>query len=134
MDYVADTHALLWHLFDRRRLGTAARVVFQDADAGTARIYLPAVVVAEMIMVVQKGRLPGATMPQLLTQLNSIRTSANYILLPLLPETVIASHTLVVIPDIFDRLVVAEAQQRQVPLITRDPVIIGAKIVNIVWD
>ncbi|HWQ12437.1 MAG TPA: hypothetical protein VNL77_06545 [Roseiflexaceae bacterium] len=41
------------------------------------------------------------------------------------PETVIASHTLTAIPDIFDRLVVAEARRLSLPLITRDAPIGG---------
>src|SRR3712207_5907116 len=111
MDYVTDTHAILWHLFAPNRLGASARAAFHDCDSGASHIYLPALVVAEMIMVVERSRLPGVTMPQLLMQLNAVQASTNYTMLPLLPQTVIASHTLVTIPDIFDRLIVAEAQR-----------------------
>ena len=65
MDYIMDAHALLWHLYWPQRLGGAAQRVFADADAGQARIHVPAVVVAEAVMVVQKGRLPGASLEHL---------------------------------------------------------------------
>ncbi len=50
MEYVADAHALLWHLYRPRRLGDAARRVFSDADAGKAVVRVPAVVAAEVLM------------------------------------------------------------------------------------
>jgi len=52
----------------------------------------------------------------------------------LLPETVISSHAFTAIPDIFDRLVVAEAQRLGVPLITRDTAISASELVEVVWD
>jgi PIN domain nuclease of toxin-antitoxin system len=52
----------------------------------------------------------------------------------LLPETVIESHTFTAIPDIFDRLVVAEARRLGLPLITRDATIKASGLVSVVWD
>jgi PIN domain nuclease of toxin-antitoxin system len=130
---VADTHALLWHLYDPRRLGTTAREVLRAADEDAARIIIPAVVVAEMIMVVERGRLPKVSMAQLQGQLARIETSSNYVLVPLRPATVIASHQLTAIPDIFDRLVVTEAWERGLALLSRDPVIAGSGYVATLW-
>jgi predicted nucleic acid-binding protein len=78
VEYIADTHALLWHLYGPQRLGKAARQVFSEADAGQACVYVPAVVVAEGLMVIQKGRLPGAALDQLLSQLEAMAVSENY--------------------------------------------------------
>ena len=134
MDYVTDAHALLWHLFDSRRLGPAAQSALLAGDSGVSQIYVPAVVVAEMIMVVQRGRLPAVAMPELLTQLNNMQARTSYTLLPLLPETIIGSHTFTAIPDIFDRLIVAEARRLGLPLITRDATIGASGLVSVVWD
>ncbi|PON14190.1 hypothetical protein C2W62_30405 [Candidatus Entotheonella serta] len=59
VEYLTDAPALLWHLYRPQRLGEQARQVFADADAGQACIHVPAVVAAEVLMVVQKGRLRG---------------------------------------------------------------------------
>lgn len=134
MNYLTDAHALLWHLYWPQRLGRAAQRVFSDAEAGQACIYVPAVVVAEAIMVVQKGRLPGASLDHLLPHLRAMSASDNYPLLPLLPETVIASHQYTIIPDIFDRLIVTETISRSVPLVTRDPVIRQSGLISTIWD
>jgi PIN domain nuclease of toxin-antitoxin system len=134
MIYVTDAHALLWHLFLPQRLGKAANQAFQASDSGSATICVPAVAIAEMIMVTSKGRLPGATIVELLNHLQRIQTMTNFTLLPLLPETVITSHTLAAIPDIFDRLIVADAQRLNAPLLTRDTTIQATGLVATVWD
>ncbi len=134
MDYVADAHAMVWHLFAQSRLGKDALAVLTDAAAGNARIYLPAVAVAEMIMVIEKRRLPGITMSQLEIELELMRNNASYEFLPLFPSTVIQSRTLTAIPEIFDRLIVTEAVRLGLPLITRDSVIRASGLVAIVWD
>jgi PIN domain nuclease of toxin-antitoxin system len=134
VDYVADAHAILWHLFEPRRLGSAATAAFVDADSGATRVFLPSVVVAEMIMVVERGRLPGVTINQLLTVFRAMQSGRNYILFPLLPEVVIASHSLTTVPDIFDRLIVTDARRMKVPLISRDADIRSSGLVSLVWD
>ena len=133
-EYVVDTHALVWSMYSPARLGRAAAAVFAEVEVGEARLHVPAVVVAEVLMVVERGRLPGVAMAHLLPQLEAMRSSENYNLVPLLPEVVIASHTLSAIPDIFDRLIVAEALARGLPLITRDGVIHGSGLVATIWD
>lgn len=46
--YVSDTHALFWYLINSPALGVNARLAFDDADAGPALIYIPAIVIAEL--------------------------------------------------------------------------------------
>jgi PIN domain nuclease of toxin-antitoxin system len=133
-EYVVDTHALVWSMYDPARLGRAAAAVFTEVDAGRARLHVPVVVVAEVLMVVERGRLPGVATAHILPQLEAMRTSDNYNLVPLLPDVVIGSHTLNAIPDIFDRLIVAEALTRGLPLISKDRVIRGSGLVATIWD
>lgn len=133
-EYVTDTHALVWSMYAPSRLGSAAQQAVAATDAGAARIHVPAVVVAETIMVVERGRLSGITLAHLLPRLEAMRTSDNYRLESLLPEVVLASHALTAIPDIFDRLIVAEAIHRGTPLISKDTVIRRSALVTTVWD
>lgn len=134
MNYVADANATVWHLFARQRLGKSAQAVFDDAEAGRAKIFIPAVALAEVIMVVEKQRLLGATMLQLEIDFALMQQSASYEFLPLFPDQVFASRTLTVIPEIFDRLIVADALRLGFPLITSDSVIRASGVVNVVWD
>src|SRR5215467_10438129 len=100
MEYVTDTHAILWHLFAPQRLGSSAKLAFDEADSGRAKIYIPAIVLSEMIMVIEKKRIVGIILSQLLTVIASMKKSKEYIVMPLFPDTVIASHELTIIPDI----------------------------------
>lgn len=134
MEYVTDTHPLLWNLFIPKRLGRAAFAVFREVDRGNAKLYVPAIVVSEMLMVVEKNRIPNVTMQDLLDEISLMEFSQYHELLPLLPETAVASRTLTDIPDIFDRLIVAEALRLGLPLITHDSVITNSSSVSIVWD
>ena len=132
-EYVADAHAIAWHLFAQERLGQAALRILDEAVSGLHKIYLPAVALAEVIMVVEKKRLHRATMQQLEIDLALMMRSANYEFLPLWPHHVIDSRTLTVIPDIFDRLIVAEALRLGLPLITHDTVITNSSVVPVIW-
>ena len=133
-ELVTDTHALLWHLYLPSRLGAAARAAFAETDAGRNRIYIPALVVAESLMVVQKGRLEGVELETLVAHLGAAFRSDNYVLSDLEARMVLDSHPFAVIPDIFDRLIVVEAVSRGLSLLTRDPVIRDSGLVPTVWD
>ena len=85
-------------------------------------------------MVIERKRLLGIVTPQLLGQLSLRQGRQNYELLPLLPDLVRGSRTLTAIPDIFDRLIVAEARRLGLPLISHDPIIRASGLVNLVWD
>jgi PIN domain nuclease of toxin-antitoxin system len=134
MEYVADTHAVVWHYFVPHLVGKAARRALLDADAGSAKIYLPAVAIAEMIMIIEKQRIAGVTMAMLVSQFQAMRNSGCYEFLPLFPDLVISSRALTAVHEIFDRLIVADALRLNLPLITRDSDIRSSKLVNTIWD
>jgi PIN domain nuclease of toxin-antitoxin system len=134
MSYVADTHAVLWHLFPgARSLGSDAKRVFDACEAGSEQIVIPAAVLAEMIAIVERGRLPDATVPALLSVIGTMQSGRNYRFLSLRPQTILASHRLTTIPEIFDRLIVADALRLGYPIITRDQQIVESGIVKTIW-
>lgn len=133
-ELVTDTHGFLWHLYAASKLGTKAKEAFAAADAGKLRIFIPALVVAEALMVSEKRRIDGLDTEGLLPQLRAARFSDNYVLSDLRASTVLASHQLTAIPDIFDRLIVAEALERGLALLSRDSVIRESGLVQTIWD
>jgi len=62
----------------------------------------------------------------------AMQSGSNYVLYPLLPEVVITSHMLTAIPDIFDRLIVADARRLAIPLISYDAIISALGLVSVV--
>ncbi len=56
MDYVTDTHSLVWYFTDDPRLGDKALKAFeQTAQEGI--IIIPSIVLAEIIFISKKGRI-----------------------------------------------------------------------------
>lgn len=56
MDYVPDTHSLVWYFTEDSRLSTKALQVFeQTLEEG--RIIIPVVVLAEIMFIAKKGRI-----------------------------------------------------------------------------
>jgi PIN domain nuclease of toxin-antitoxin system len=132
--HVADAHALLWYLFAPERMGAAAASAMDRANAGEIAVVIPAVVLAEAMMVLEKQRLPGVDAARGRATLRLLPTSRNWIVAPLTADTVLSSHALAMIPDIFDRLIVTEASLRRLPLLTKDGTIIASGAVTTVWD
>ena len=71
VDYVSDTHPLIWHLTKKKRLSSTVRQIFLDADAGNCRIYLPGIVLVEMVYLAEKGILARPRLEQLLHLLDT---------------------------------------------------------------
>lgn len=130
--FVTDTHALVWHLFNPARLGSKATAAFQKVQQGQAVLIMPLVVIAEMAMVVEKGRV-SATMGQFQAVIAQMQSSTNYQINALTLPLVLTAMRLTQIADIFDRLIVAETQAVNAKLITVDSEIAGSGIVPVVW-
>jgi PIN domain nuclease of toxin-antitoxin system len=55
---VADTHTLIWSLFEPSRLSVAAKTALADAEAGGAPVYVSSVSIVELRYLVEKGNSP----------------------------------------------------------------------------
>jgi len=130
--YVTDTHALLWHLSNDPQLSPNARAIFLRADAGENEIFVPSIVVVEVIYLTEKKRVPAATVDRILDLLDAPMT--RYHVVPLDMDTVRALRTIdrEAVPDMPNRVIVATALQLGMPLITRDADIAAADIVSVV--
>jgi PIN domain nuclease of toxin-antitoxin system len=83
-------------------------------------------------MIIEKGRV-SLTKPRLSKITTQWHTSDNIRLTSLSPQLVIDSMGLTEMPDIFDRLLVAEARQLDVAVITQDPIIVDSGLVRVIW-
>jgi PIN domain nuclease of toxin-antitoxin system len=130
--YVSDTHPLLWHMASDARLSAAAQKALAEVDSGHSELFVPAVVVAEMYMAVERKRVPvqREALARVITQW---RKAPNIRLSDLTSDLVEHAMNLTAIPDIFDRLIVAETLERGAVLITKDSVISDSKLVPVVW-
>lgn len=129
MVYVADTHALVWHLSGARPIGAAAHAAFSSAEHGTGTVVIPAIVVAELLMLAEKRR----AVVDVAKVVDALKRRPGIELSPLSLNTVLRIAGLTALPDIHDRLIVAEALERDATVITLDQAITASGLVPVVW-
>ena len=56
---VADTHTAVWYLFNNSKLSGAARQAIEDALRDGNQVGVSAITLAEMVYLVEKGRIPS---------------------------------------------------------------------------
>jgi predicted nucleic acid-binding protein len=56
-DHTTDTHALVWYLTGSQLLSVTAKRIFDNVVNGSGQIYIPAIVLAEMVMIIEKRRV-----------------------------------------------------------------------------
>ncbi len=128
--YVTDTHPFLWYLVgDTRRLGPAARVAFDQAEAGRAVIIIPSSVLAESLHVSEKGRMKF----KFERVLEMIESALNYRIYPLDLPVIRRASDLKGVSEIHDRIIVATAKHIELELITDDEEVRTSGQVGIVW-
>jgi PIN domain nuclease of toxin-antitoxin system len=126
---VADTHAIVWHLTEPRRVGRAASRALGAADAGRWICYVPAICLVEMWLLHERGRLrigPAQVLQALAEQ-------PGYSVLPLCIEQALVFGSLASVPDPMDRLIVSAATATRSRLLSRDAELDGHGLER-VWD
>ena len=129
MTFVADTHAIVWHLMDERRLGKAARRAFRSADQGRALCYVPAIALIEVALLYEKGRL--RTGPAQVAE--TLSAHEGYAILALDLEQALAFASLPTIRDPMDRLILAAARATSSRLLSADEALEGHGVER-VWN
>src|SRR3990172_6016833 len=127
--YVADTHALLWYLAGSPQLSSPARSAFDGAASGSNDVVVPAIVIAELVMLAEKRR----GIADLDRVVAALRAKPGFRLSSLTPDLALRIQTLTTFPDIHDRLIVAEALDLDATIITRDQVITASRLAKVVW-
>ena len=114
--YLLDTHLIYWWMTADARLGKATQRIIEKSEivVSTASVW-------EMMLKNTKGKLPlpqGAITEQFEAQ--------GFVLLPILPRHLEVVRSLACAhPDPFDRLLIAQAQNERLTLLTRDAAILG---------
>ena len=117
---VADTHTALWHLFDDPRLSATAGAFIDEAAKARRKIAVSSISLAELVYLVEKGRLPASAYDDLAKALldpEHVFTEAVF------TAAVVESMRQVPrdeVPDMPDRIVAATAVYFDVPVISRD--------------
>lgn len=127
--YVLDTHALHWYLRGDPRLGPAARAVLELVGLGRAQLFIPAIVLAELVHLSEKH---GQPLP-LESVARMIASSENIALVNLTLVQLTAFEKLDPSLEMHDRLILADALLAGATLITKDYRLQSAGVVPTIW-
>jgi len=129
MNYVTDTHGLIWYLTGNKKLGKEALNLFEKADKGDITIIVPVIVLAEIIYICEK-REAGLKIQQVF---DTIKKSLNYVVYNLDMDVLEKVTTIKDILEIHDRIIIATSLLTNSKLITKDEEISNSKIVDTIW-
>jgi PIN domain nuclease of toxin-antitoxin system len=128
-EYVLDTHACVFMLTAPRKLGGAARAALGRVEAGRERAWVPAAVVAEVLILRDLGRV-RIGLPELR---KATESAPGFGFLPLDLAQLDQFAALVQMRDPFDRLIVSAARAIGAALLTRDGSIAESGLVETMW-
>jgi len=128
MNYVTDTHALVWYFTDDLRLGKKALEAFEKTtDEGI--IIVPSIVLAEIIFISKKGRIT-LTFDETIKKIVEYK---NFDIASLDSDILKIANKIEPDMEMHDKLIVATSLYFNAGLITRDRRIKESGIVSTIW-
>ena len=127
MNYVIDTHALVWYLTDSLLLSRKARKIIKDCEGGRGIIIVPTIVLAELLSICEKKKIPHFE-----KLLQKLEESGRYFIHPLDLEIIKKLPRIKDNLELHDRVIVATAELFKAKIITRDRKIkklLGSKVI-----
>ena len=117
---VADTHTLIWYLFDDKRLSRTAKKYMEEAAKSGDQIGISSISLIEIVYLVEKEKINSETLERLLQFIEA--GDAALVEIPVTGN--IANRMREIsrdaIPDMPDRIIAATALELSVPIISRD--------------
>jgi PIN domain nuclease of toxin-antitoxin system len=128
MDYVADTHSLVWYFTDDSHLGEKALRAFEQTTQ-EGIVIIPSIVLAEIIFISKKGRIT-LTFEETLERIDEYE---NFDIAELDVNILKVVDKIEADLEMHDKLIVATSLFFQTELITKDKRIKEAGIVTTIW-
>ena len=118
---VADTHAVVWYVFNDPRLSPGARQVLEQAMANNDLVGVASISLAEIVYLIDKGRIHGATLTRVVAALGRRRSVLGEVPFTRSIALAMLGVPRAAVPDMPDRIIAATVLHLGVPLISRDP-------------
>lgn len=130
---VADTHTVVWYIFDLARLSAAALTALEEAVNAGNPIYISAISIVEIAYLVEKGRLAEEVLTRILNALDDPKVGITLAPLERNVSATIREIDRATVPDMPDRIIAATALSLGLPLVTRDLKIQGLTNIQTIW-
>lgn len=129
---IADTHATIWYLFSDPRLGKAASAFIDDTIVAGNHIGVSAISIAEMVYLIEKGRIPANAINDLHAATADPKAVLRHVALDENVAMKMAEISRQDLPDLPDRVIAATALFHDVPVLSRDGRI-RASTIQTIW-
>lgn len=130
---VADTHTLIWYIFDLNKLSETALNTLEKAAKSGNPIYVSAISVVEIAYLVEKGRLPKDVFTRVLNALDDPKIGLTLVPLDRNISGKISLIDRAIVPDMPDRIIAATALHLGFSLVTKDNKIQNLSVINTIW-
>jgi len=129
MNFVADTHALLWWFTDSPRISSKASVIFEKCEKGEGVIFIPSIVIAEALSIFDKKCVSF----DFRNLFKEIKASENFVLIALDYPILERMVALKEVPELHDKIIVSTAKYLKLPIITKDRILQELPSVKTIW-
>jgi PIN domain nuclease of toxin-antitoxin system len=129
---VADTHTVIWYLFNNPRLSAKARLFIEDGLKDGHQIGVSSISLAEMVYLSEKGRIPETALTSLIAALSDATHPLQEIPFERSVAEAMAKVRREEIPDMPDRIIAATGVRYGIPVISRDGKI-RASALDTIW-
>jgi PIN domain nuclease of toxin-antitoxin system len=136
-DVLADTHSVVWLLFDPGRLSTPAAAALAAASQA-GRVFISSISLVELDYLAGKVNFPySGVLPRLVTLVSDPTEPIDVLPLTLEVAQAMAQVPRAEIPGMPDRIVAATAVAHNLPLVSADADIRNStslkQLVNVIW-
>lgn len=130
--FVTDTHTIVWASTNKfSQLSPKVLSVFEKADRGEVLVYIPSVVMWEVAILQNLGKI---NLNQRFDYwANKLLRKQGFEVIPLETSIIANSVGYNFNNDLFDKVIVASALEFDLPLMTKDNAIIESNLVEIYW-
>lgn len=129
MNFVTDTHALIWWFTDSPRISRRAYEIFEQCENAENVIFIPSIVIAEALSIFDKKRVSF----DFKKFFNMIEESENFVLISLDYPILQKMVELKAIPELHDKIIVSTALYLDLPIITKDRTLQKLLHNNTIW-
>ena len=129
MNFVTDTHALIWWFVDSPKIGSEAVRVFERCEKGEYVIFIPSIVIAEALSIFDKKRIDF----DFKRLFRKIRDSENFIIAALNEQLLRKMVDLKDVSELHDKIIVSTAKYLNVPIITKDDFLRSLPHIKTIW-
>ena len=129
MNFVTDTHALIWWFTESPKISLKAAEIFEKCERGENIIFVPSIVIAEALSIFDKKRV----IFDFRRLFKMINDSVNFRLIALDYPILLKMVALKDIPELHDKIIVSTAKYLNLPVITKDEILQSISHIKTVW-